>query len=301
MGLYDSLLQATGQGYGTANQNAMQIAQMPTFADKFLAGLRTGQQAGMAQQMQLANMQHLSAQNQNYKDQRLNQAIAETAKYITPEGVEAGVQRLVGLNMPEEIARGVVGKGEGSEYQKRQVQTKIAADKNQLSADLNTAKKALIEAQTNKNTAAIPLIQAQIDNLQSKSDFLDSKNEVLFGGDNPMYGALIQSQIYRNNNPVGTNPSAAPVINATTKLNEMARKNATSDLNKGWMFATPQQRTKLLTDNGADPGEAKILATQPMAPLSHPAIQNVLNKGIEQHRQILQTSPTADTTPTETE
>ena len=294
---YDSILGATGQGYQTFNQDALQQAQMPTFADKFLAGLRTGQQTGMAQQMQMANMNHLAAQNQNYKDQRVNQEMGAAAKYATPENASQFSQRIQDLGGPQiDFSQG------GSEHQKRELQTKIAGQKNQIASDLAGLKKALNEAQIKKMDSQIPLIEAQIRNLESKSDYLDQKGEVLFSGDNPMYGALVQSQINRNNMPPPSlSPSNPSVIRATTDLNSKALARATSDLKSAWMFKSPADRAQLLMNGGADAGTAKVLATSALPPMDHPAIQKVLSEGTAAYQKTLSTPSPLGTTPDQPE
>jgi len=295
MSIYDSLLANQQQGLQTQNQDQMTLAQMPTFADKFLAGLRSGQQMGMQQQMHGAQMQHMGAMNQNYKDQRINQEMAAAGKYATPENAAQFSQRIQDLGGPQiDFSAG------GSESQKRDIQTRIAAQKNEIASQLAGLKKALNEAQVKKLDAQVPLIQAQIDNLQSKSDFLDNKNDVLFSGDNPMYGSLIQSQINRNNQPpTGANPSGAPVINATAKLNAQALDRATKQIN--WVARTTGEKMQILKNGGASDADALKGAASVMPPVGNPAYDNVVQQGVNHYRSVLSAAPpdgtVLDTTP----
>ena len=63
MSIYDTLLGTVGQGYAQANQNAMAQAQMPTFADRFLAGLRQNTEDEYKRKMGEGSL----AMNQAYK------------------------------------------------------------------------------------------------------------------------------------------------------------------------------------------------------------------------------------------
>jgi len=90
MGIYDSLLASSQYGYDTVNQNAMAQAQMPTFADKFLAGLRGGQDQAYKQQMGMGqlqmNMAYKQAQERQMQETSLwhkRQRDLELAKYIS--------------------------------------------------------------------------------------------------------------------------------------------------------------------------------------------------------------------------
>jgi len=292
MSIYDSLLNTVGQGYQTANQNAMTQATMPNFADKFLAGLKSGQQAGMQQQMHGAQMQHMAAQNQNYQDQRINQEMAAAGKYATPENAAQFSQRIQDLGGPQiDFSSG------GSESQKRDIQTRIASQKNQIASDLAGLKKALNEAMVKKLDAQVPLIQAQIDNLQSKSDFLDNKNDVLFSGDNPMYGSLIQSQINKNNQPPSLSPNNPSVIRATTDLNKQALDRATKQLN--WVARSTGEKMQILKNGGASDADALKGATSIMPPVGNPYYDAVVQQGVAHYRSQLSTAPpdATDTTP----
>jgi hypothetical protein len=290
MSIYDSLLASQQQGLQTQNANQMQIAQMPTFADKFLAGLRSGQQMGMQQQMQMANMNHLAAQNQNYKDQRINQEMAAAGKYADPTNAAQFTQRIQDLGGPQiDFSSG------GSQYRGEQLRAKLASDKNQIESDLNDSKKALNEARIKGLTAQIPVYEAQVNALQAKADKLNDENDIMTGGDTPLLPALIQSRINRNNQPlVGNNPGSAPIINATTKLNQTANNNAMGVLKNSWMMSTPTDRAQKLIGQGIDPGTAKVLALSPTLPADHPGIQGIIQKQFAVEKAKLQSSPTPD-------
>ena len=112
MSIYDSLLANQQQGLQTQNANQMQIAQMPNFADKFLAGLKSGQQTGYQQQMGLSNLEmnqvYKAAQEQQMKDladsrkfQRANELMKESEYGLTPESRALYAARGVPLGIPE--------------------------------------------------------------------------------------------------------------------------------------------------------------------------------------------------------
>ena len=295
MSVYDSLLASQQQGLQTQNADQMQVAQMPTFADKFLAGLRSGQQAGMQMGQHLATMQHMAAQNQNYKDQRLNQVMAEAGKYATPDNAASYSDRVNALG-----GGNIDFSSGGSQYRGEQLRTNIASEKNQVESDLNTSKKALNEAKIKGLTAQIPVYEAQVNALQAKADKLNDENDIMTGGDNPLLQQLVQSRIFRNlQPPVGINPGSAPVIQATTKVNQIAQTNAMNVLKNSWMMSNPTDRTQKLIGQGIDPGTAKVLALSPTLPADHPGIQKIIQKQIDLEKSRLTspaTAPNTDTT-----
>jgi hypothetical protein len=108
MSIYDSLLASSQHGYDTINQNAMAQANMPTFADKFLAGLRGGQDQAYKQQMGMSqlqmNMAYKQAQEQRMREQsemalleRQNQFLGTMSNQLEPSQYDSyvrGAQKL---------------------------------------------------------------------------------------------------------------------------------------------------------------------------------------------------------------
>ena len=114
MGSYDSLLQTVGQGYGQANQNAMQTAMMPTFADKFLSGLRNGEDQAFKQQTTLSNMASNQAYKKSQEDNMLNQRVQalmgglDKTTFNSPEQRNAYVRALIGLKRSPDEAEAMI-------------------------------------------------------------------------------------------------------------------------------------------------------------------------------------------------
>lgn len=107
MSIYDTLLGTIGQGYAQANQNAMAQAQMPTFADRFLAGLRQNTEdeykrrmgegsLAMNQAYKLSQEQHMREQERLGMLQRQSAALAPT-RNVTPLTYDSAVAQVTGL------------------------------------------------------------------------------------------------------------------------------------------------------------------------------------------------------------
>lgn len=107
MSIYDTLLGTVGHGYAQANQNAMAQAQMPTFADRFLAGLRQNTEdeykrrmgestLAMNQAYKLSQEQHMREQERLGMLQRQSAALAPT-RLVTPLTYDSAVAQVTGL------------------------------------------------------------------------------------------------------------------------------------------------------------------------------------------------------------
>jgi hypothetical protein len=168
MGVYDQLLATNADALRTTNQNAMQIAQMPTFADKFLASLRQGNQDNYQHQLGMSQLAMNQAYKQSQEDNMLNQRVQgvlgglDKTTITSPEQRNAYVRALVGLKRSPEEAEALIpqlgedGKWSGS------------------TASLNQAKidraNALIETGKQKADADESLKQAQEEYLSARTD-----------------------------------------------------------------------------------------------------------------------------------
>ncbi|MEI6478562.1 MAG: hypothetical protein WCO52_06260 [bacterium] len=103
MSIYDTLLGTVGQGYAQANQNAMAQAQMPTFADRFLAGLRQNTEDEYKRKMGEGSL----AMNQAYKlsqEQQMRDNARIHQAQMTGHAMDYVSNNLTGSNRPEVAA-----------------------------------------------------------------------------------------------------------------------------------------------------------------------------------------------------
>ena len=114
MSIYDTLLGTVGQGYAQANQNAMAQAQMPTFADRFLAGLRQNTEdeykrrmgestLAMNQTYKLSQEQNMSESQQNSLLNKQTALINAASKDLNPDNRAGWAKLFVAHGIPEEM------------------------------------------------------------------------------------------------------------------------------------------------------------------------------------------------------
>ena len=174
MSIYDSLLASQQQGLQTQNQNQMAMAQMPTFADKFLAGLRSGQDMSMKQNMDISSMQHQAAMNQNYRDQRNNQTVAQASKFGTASSKAGFVAQLIAGGIPADVANSMVP-DEGSLARADRQKQSIADAKQATMDDLADSRIRLNEAIKRKDIAQVGEIERHMDELTAHARYLNDQ------------------------------------------------------------------------------------------------------------------------------
>ncbi len=114
MSIYDTLLGTVGQGYAQANQNAMAQAQMPTFADRFLAGLRQSQEdelkrkvaegtLSMNQAYKLSQEQNMREGQQNNLLGRQTALVNAASNDLDPKNRPGWVKLFAAHGLPEEL------------------------------------------------------------------------------------------------------------------------------------------------------------------------------------------------------
>ena len=105
MSIYDTILANTQQGYQNLANQQMQMAQMPTFADKFLAGLKEREQLdyqrkmaesnlAMNQAYKLAQEQHFAQQDEINRMNRQREILNYISQETRPENYGAVVSQI---------------------------------------------------------------------------------------------------------------------------------------------------------------------------------------------------------------
>ena len=217
MSIYDTLLGTVGQGYAQANQNAMAQAQMPTFADRFLAGLRQNTEDEYKRRMGESNLAmnqaYKQSQEENMRRQRVQDVYAGSSKMtLDKAGLDALTSRLSSMGETPELASAMLpkldetGVARGLEAQKEFNASNIKKEHERNVTALNAAREELIKAQTELANASGEEKRAL---LQSKID--------LAAGKVKMFEPLVMSQIYSNYNPT---QYAAPIQGVDPRTGE---------------------------------------------------------------------------------
>ena len=202
MSIYDTILANTQQGYQNLANQQMQMSQMPTFADKFLAGLKEREQMDyqrkMAESNLAMNQAFKQAQEENMRRQRVQDIYGGASKMTLDQaGLNALVQKLGGMGEDTQVASAMLPKPDESGVAR--------GFEAQKSYDANQRK---IEHERNLQTlqaAQAELAKAQTDYASARSDSeraLLAPKVQLAQSKAKTFESLVNSQIYANYNPV---------------------------------------------------------------------------------------------------